>query len=67
MENKDFEVEEVNEQNQPTAEQVFNEVVEVVRENFIASFEKESDRSLIMNFVGGHQFRLTIEKVSCER
>ena len=56
----------VDEQKQPTAEEVFNEVVEVVRENFIATFEKESDLSLIINFVGGHQFRLTVEKVSAE-
>lgn len=49
---------------EPTVQEVFDELAEVVRGNFIATFEKESDASLIMNFVGGYRFRLTVEKVT---
>lgn len=48
---------------EPSEKDVFNEVIEVIRESFIATFIKEDDTSLLMRFVSGQQFRLTIEEV----
>ena len=48
---------------EPSEKDVFNEVIEVIRESFIATFIKENDTSLLMRFVSGQQFRLTIEEV----
>ena len=48
---------------EPSEKAVFNEVIEVMRENFIATFIKEDDTSLLMRFVSGQQFRLKIEEV----
>lgn len=50
-------------QYEPSEKDVFNEVIEVMRENFIATFIKEEDTSLLIRFVSGQQFRLTIEEV----
>lgn len=41
----------------------FKKLVEVMRENFIATFEREKEDSLLIKFVGGQQFRLRVEQV----
>ncbi len=50
----------------PCEKDIFNKAIEVLRENFIATFIKENDVSLLMRCVGGTQFRFTIEKVFVE-
>ena len=44
-------------------ENVLDIVSSILRENVIATFAKESDTSLWMRFVGGRQFRLTVQEV----
>ena len=53
-------------ENRPTEKEVFHEVAEVIRENFVAVYTKESDTSLIMRFVSGLQFRIKMESVERE-
>jgi hypothetical protein len=43
--------------------ELFENVIEIMRENFIATFEKEQENSLIMRSVGGTAFRLKLEKL----
>ena len=61
LRNKNNEI--VNVEHKPTDKEVFEKVVEVMRENFIATFTKEGDTSLIIRFVAGLEFRLKIEEV----
>ena len=44
--------------------EVFNEIIELVRENFVASFIREEDDALIIRFVSGQKFRLMLEEVA---
>lgn len=48
---------------EPTAKDVFDEVSEVIREHFVATYVKEDDASMLMCFVSGQRFRVTIEEV----
>ena len=43
--------------------EVFDEIVETVKENFIALFLRESNACLQLRFINGQRFRLTIENV----
>lgn len=48
---------------EPTAKDVFDEVSEVIREHFVATYVKEDDASMLMCFVSGQRFRVAIEEV----
>ena len=52
-----------NLESMPTEKDVFDKVAQIIRENLVATFTKESDTSLIIRSVGGLEFRLTIQSV----
>ena len=47
---------------EPSAKDVFNEVSEVIREHFVAKYAIENDTSMLMRFVSGQCFRVTVEE-----
>lgn len=47
----------------PTAEDMLKAVSEVVRENFVATYERTGNSALLIRLVGGQRFRLSIEEV----
>ena len=42
---------------------VFNEIIGVLRDNFVATFIKKDDDTLWFRFTNGQQFLLTIEEI----
>lgn len=44
--------------------EVFNEIIDLVRENLVATFVREGDTSLIIRLVSGQKFHLSIEEVA---
>ena len=50
-----------NLESEPIKKETFNKVIEVIRENLVATYIKESDTSLLIRLVSGLEFRLTIE------
>ena len=63
LNNKQNENEEFYQGQRLGGENVLDIVSSILRENVIATFAKESDTSLLMRFVGGRQFRLTVQEV----
>ena len=57
-------MQEVQKQEEITAGKVFDKVVEVIRENIVAVYQKESETSLFIYFAGGKKFRMQIEEIS---
>ena len=47
-------------QKRTTAKELLEQVVQVLKENFVAIFEKEGE-DLIIRSLGGERFRLTIQ------
>lgn len=45
------------------SKKIFNNVIDVLRENFVATFFKEENDSLLMRFVCGLQVRIKLEEV----
>ena len=44
-------------------EGIFERIVTLIREEFVATFQKESHNALLMRSVGGKTFRVQIEEV----
>ncbi len=42
--------------------EVFLDVISAIKDTFIASINRESDTSILMTFLNGEKFRLTLEK-----
>lgn len=62
--NKPIEVEEKkNLQEESSNEDIFNEIIWVLRQNFIAIFTKENTNSLLMRFLNGKEVRISMEEV----
>ena len=47
----------------PSERVVFERIAKTIRENYVATYKKESENSLLMRFVDGRYFRLTLEEV----
>ena len=45
-----------------TAEEMFEKIVEVIKKNFVASYEKEGTTLVMRSVGGGVEFRITVEK-----
>lgn len=43
---------------------IFTKIANILREELIAVFERETDTSLVIRLVGGDSFRLSIEKIT---
>ena len=44
--------------------EVFDEIVETVKDAFVAVFSREGDACLQLRFINGQRFRLMLEKVA---
>ncbi len=47
-------------EHKPTANEAFEKIAEVIRENFIATYETDA-RTLIMRLPSGQKFKITVE------
>lgn len=62
--NKPIEMKEKkNLQEESSNEDIFNEIIWVLRQNFIAIFTKENTNSLLMRFLNGKEVRISMEEV----
>lgn len=44
-------------------EELLLEIITALKDSFVAVFVKENEKSVLMRFINGRQFRLTLSKV----